>query len=235
LAGFLLSVIALGGIVVNIHIEDASEVYFIDPVVIAAYFLMTPKSAFGVVAVAMIALLPALAGEMDSLTFSKFFSSLLACAVFTFIFASQSYRQRDELFGFSRQDALTGARNRRAMDQSLLEAISSYGRTNSPMSLIVFDLDKFKTINDTRGHDVGDRLLVILVGIVKNRIRKTDQLFRYGGDEFTVLATNTDLETAVQLGENLRGLVEVDDSEPGVKMSIFVGISEYGKDETVDM
>lgn len=235
LAGFLLAVIALGGMVVNIYLEGAAEVYFIYPVVIAANFLMTPTLAFGVILVAITALVPALIGVMDLLTLGRFFSSLLACAIFTYIFASQIYRQRDELFEFSRRDALTGAGNRRAMDQSLLEAILRYNRANIPMSLIVFDLDKFKTINDTRGHEVGDRLLVRLAHRVSSRIRKTDQLFRYGGDEFTILATNADLETAAQLGEDLRVLVGMDDAESRVKMSISVGVAEYRKDETVEL
>jgi predicted signal transduction protein with EAL and GGDEF domain len=204
LAGFLFGVIALGGIVGNVYIEGASEVYFIFPVVIAVNFLMVPSLAFGVVVIATIALLPALIGDMDFLTFSKFFASLLACAIFTFVFASQSYRQRDELYKFAWQDALTGAGNRRAMDQHLIEACVSYGRANNPMSLVVLDLDNFKIINDTLGHETGDQLLVRLADIVNNRIRQTDQLFRYGGDEFTVLAANADLETAVQLGEDLR-------------------------------
>lgn len=234
LAGFILSAIALGGIVLNIYIEGPSEVYFMYPVVIAAYFLTSPILALGAILVAMIALLPVLTDQMDWLTLAKFYSSLFGCVVFTYVFASLRNRQRDQLLEFARKDALTGAGNRRAMDQTLLESVLRFGRTKSPMSLIVFDLDKFKEINDTHGHDIGDQVLVRLTHIVHNRIRITDQLFRYGGDEFTVLASDADLETAAQLAEDLRLLVDSDNFESRVAMSISLGVAEYRNDENVE-
>jgi diguanylate cyclase (GGDEF)-like protein len=99
------------------------------------------------------------------------------------------------------------------------------------MSLLLLDLDRFKQINDSAGHAVGDGLLVRVTDIVRDRIRSTDMLFRYGGDEFIVYVDGADLETAANLAEDIRALVEADLSISGRQLSISLGVAEYCRDE----
>ena len=103
-------------------------------------------------------------------------------------------------------DSLTGALNR----ASLLEIFSdlSQKETSYPISLIVFDLDHFKKINDTYGHTIGDKVLKTVSAEVKNHIRKTDILGRWGGEEFVLVLPRTDLKAAERLAERLRKMIE---------------------------
>ena len=100
------------------------------------------------------------------------------------------------------------------------------------VSMLVFDLDHFKQINDEHGHDVGDRILVGITRLVDERIRVTDQLYRIGGEEFVVLAEGDDLGMAATLAEDLRRLVEVGDPGPGIDVTISLGVAELEPGET---
>ncbi|HHM05026.1 MAG TPA: GGDEF domain-containing protein [Gammaproteobacteria bacterium] len=106
------------------------------------------------------------------------------------------------------RDPLTGVSNRAAMDDALVREIEMSRRHGTPLSLIVLDIDKFKTINDTHGHASGDDVLKAFADTVGGLIRKTDILFRYGGEEFVVLLSNTGAGGAELLAERLRQGVE---------------------------
>lgn len=101
-----------------------------------------------------------------------------------------------ELRRLSLKDALTGAWNRRKFEQTLAEEIMRSRRFRRPLSLIVFDVDYFKQINDQFGHDKGDAVLQEIVGCCHAATRSTDLLARLGGDEFTVLMPETSADAA---------------------------------------
>jgi len=227
IAGVLVSLLAITGMVMNVYMNGMSEIYFIYPTLVAAYFITKPDYALALNVLALVALLPETLVQLDGLTFAKINLSLLGCVLFTYGFASQRNLQRDQLVQYSTKDSLTGAGNRRAMDKQLAEAIQRFERSSQPMSLIIFDLDQFKDINDSAGHAAGDQLLKRVTNIVLSRIRVTDHLFRYGGDEFIVLADASDLATAALLAEDLRALVEADLRISGWQLSISLGVAEY--------
>lgn len=101
-------------------------------------------------------------------------------------------------------DHLTGCLNRRALEKSLDHDIAAAQRYESPLSLIIFDIDHFKRINDAHGHLVGDGVLKEIAGSMAKMIRKSDYLARYGGEEFVMCLPNTQLHYAVRLAENIR-------------------------------
>ena len=107
-------------------------------------------------------------------------------------------------------DVLTDLPNRRALDERLNDEIARAGRSGSPFSVIMIDLDGFKGINDTYGHDVGDQVLRQVAGTLAGSLRSTDFLARYGGDEMTLILPETELpwaeHVARKLQEALRGL-----------------------------
>lgn len=105
-------------------------------------------------------------------------------------------------------DALTGLRNRRYLDLRLAEEMSRAERYNAPLSVLLLDIDHFKSINDTCGHAVGDRVLIEVANVVTDTVRKTDVAARYGGEEMAVIAAQTPLSTAVMLAERLRRNIE---------------------------
>lgn len=98
-------------------------------------------------------------------------------------------------------DPLTGAGNRRALEQELDSAIAIARSRGEPFVLAMFDIDHFKTVNDVHGHCIGDSVLKRIAGVVSERIRPSDRLFRAGGEEFVIIARATNLESSQVLAE----------------------------------
>jgi len=98
-----------------------------------------------------------------------------------------------------REDQLTGSLNRRGMDESLEREIINADRLGAPLCIALLDLDDFKRINDTHGHATGDEVLVHLVNVVKETLRKLDVIARFGGEEFLVLLPETEPAEAMQI------------------------------------
>lgn len=104
----------------------------------------------------------------------------------------------------SMRDSLTGIGNRQAMDTCFAREVKLSLRHETPLSLIIIDIDHFKQLNDTYGHRNGDKVLKHIVSSIKNTLRETDQIFRFGGEEFVVLLHNTDAENARLAAERIR-------------------------------
>jgi diguanylate cyclase len=97
-----------------------------------------------------------------------------------------------------RLDALTGALNRKGMDEAVEREVARARRKDLPLSLALLDIDNFKKLNDTHGHDAGDQALVHLAQVVRETLRPTDTLARYGGEEFVIVLADTRLDDGVQ-------------------------------------
>jgi len=104
-------------------------------------------------------------------------------------------------------DALTGLPNRRAWDMRLADEVARFRRFGSPLSLVVFDLDNFKQINDRFGHKAGDKALKVIAALLGKGLRETDFLARYGGEEFVLLLPGATGDAALALADKLRGAV----------------------------
>ncbi len=131
-------------------------------------------------------------------------------------------------------DPLTGIYNRRKFNRVLAGEILRAQRYAMPLSLILFDVDHFKHVNDTYGHQAGDRVLVEIAHFVSAHIRTSDVLARWGGEEFMVLTPGLQIKEAVALAEKLRGGIRslAYDNMPSVTCSF--GITEYRKDDTAE-
>ena len=120
-------------------------------------------------------------------------------------------------------DPLTGCRNRRFFDQVIGRELKRHRRDGAPMSLLFVDIDRFKAINDTMGHETGDRVLQQVAGFIVRSVRGADYVFRWGGDEFLLLLTCPE-DQARRRGEMLQsaflGSSEADGLPPGVGLSI---------------
>ncbi|MEM9070077.1 MAG: diguanylate cyclase [Myxococcota bacterium] len=106
-------------------------------------------------------------------------------------------------------DALTGVGNRRAFDDVLERYCSVANRYHRPFSLVIVDVDHFKAINDTFGHSVGDEVLVLLGQVLREGVRNADEVFRYGGEEFAIVAPETLEDGAMILAERIRSSFSV--------------------------
>lgn len=130
-------------------------------------------------------------------------------------------------------DGLTGLFNRRKLDDELLIEVERSHRYGTPLSVILLDIDFFKRINDNYGHHIGDRVLVQTGSILKDRIRVSDILGRWGGEEFLIVCPETALEGAVLLAEELRQYVALTDEIPSERVTCSFGVAQLQAEETV--
>jgi len=159
---------------------------------------------------------------------------LIVTVAITNIFLGMIEKLQKQLAEQSRIDPLTGALNRREMDTILQDAIERKRRTNTAASLVVFDVDEFKSVNDTFGHATGDHVLKELTLLIQNRARHLDQLFRLGGEEFMLLLPDTPGSGAAVLAESLRCLIAETAFVGGRSITISMGLSELRSGETLD-
>ena len=128
-------------------------------------------------------------------------------------------------------DPLTGAFNRRHMHETLATAVERHRRWGDPASLLLLDVDQFKSLNDAAGHAQGDRVLQAIAALVQKRLRRIDALFRLGGDEFVVLLAGAWLPDARDIAEQLRSAVDAARLDGRRDVSISVGVAglQYGE------
>lgn len=148
-------------------------------------------------------------------------------------------RTNEKLEHLAATDPLTGATNRRQFIESVEAEINRAKRHGAPFSLLALDLDHFKAINDSYGHQAGDQVLQRFVDKCTDAIRPYDGVARVGGEEFMVLLPQAALDTAQSVGERIRSAIAGAPFEAGIgapiTVTVSVGASEYGRDgETID-
>lgn len=127
-------------------------------------------------------------------------------------------------------DSLTGIPNKRALDDALQRSSLLSERHGEPYSLVLCDLDHFKTINDTHGHVVGDHILQIAAAEIEKSIRTSDSVYRFGGEEFAILLPHTSEQDAKDVAERVRkaiAAIRVDGGEKELKVTTSCGVATF--------
>lgn len=137
-------------------------------------------------------------------------------------------RSRKKLTRLANQDRLTGLYNRRYFDKAIANYLAEAQVSHAPLSLIFIDIDHFKKINDTYGHDKGDEVLKVIAQFIRSALRQEDIIARYGGEEFVVLFSHMTSDNAFVAAESLRRIVEETSSDAlGFKITISIGVATY--------
>lgn len=142
-------------------------------------------------------------------------------------------RANDHLHELATTDSLTGAMNRYRIEHLVQVFLANAERYGHSFSLVLFDIDHFKEVNDTYGHDEGDRVLKTLVNSLESCLREGDQLGRWGGEEFLVLVPNTELAGAVEFAERLRAQVAATDFGLRDPVTASLGVTEWRKGDSL--
>lgn len=139
-------------------------------------------------------------------------------------------------------DSLTRVLNRAAFDMRIQQVVKDYKRFEDPCIMMVVDIDHFKQINDTHGHLAGDKALTSIAHTLRQNVRESDQVFRYGGEEFVVLLPKTGMKGARSIAEKVRRRVAeirthlvndfYADREQRVEITVSIGLSELSKEDS---
>lgn len=232
LASILLSICSMAGLFMVVHLGGPSLIYWAYPVMATVFFLLTQREAVIIDLLAMAVLASAIWPHMSIMEFAGVMVNMVLIIVFAYIFANRTRHQRQQLALLATEDSLTGAGNRRAFDAKLNEILATNQRKRQPVSLLVIDLDLFKSINDKYGHETGDQILCQITNIIQERIRVSDGLYRIGGEEFVVIAMGANLSAGTRRAEQLRVLVEESALLADRSVTISVGVAEINKGET---
>lgn len=155
--------------------------------------------------------------ELDQWQALLFISALIAVTSVTLGFVYMTMERAEQRnFELAMKDTLTGLSNRRAIGDQLHAAVARAQRQGQLLSVLMMDIDHFKRINDSFGHQAGDRVLHGIAQTLQSRLRAQDQIGRFGGEEFLVVLPDTGLEGALTLAEDLRAAVEATPTEWGV-------------------
>jgi diguanylate cyclase (GGDEF)-like protein len=145
--------------------------------------------------------------------------------------------ENSKLYQQAVTDGLTNIYNRTFFDNFIIKKVHEAERYNKKFSLLILDIDFFKNINDTYGHQAGDKVLKKLVIIISGMLRKSDLLARYGGEEFAILLTETNIQGANKVAEKIRKAIEnntfniTEKFEKEIKITVSIGVTEYNKED----
>jgi diguanylate cyclase (GGDEF)-like protein len=173
--------------------------------------------------------------EVSDLSRTQFFNAAFLALIIggLVIFAGRLFESTERE---SLSDPLTGLANRRFLQEIMLRELRRAQRSNQPVSLIIADIDHFKGVNDTYGHNVGDEVLEQIAGIMLSSVRATDFVIRYGGEEFVILMPETRAADASQVADKLRktigDTIMESTSRPGItlKVTISAGVAAFPAD-----
>lgn len=231
-ASFCFAIVAMATAVTTVVLQGEAQVLWVYPAVIVCYYLIPFQYALVVSSVGYLVIFAVLYADIEPVRFFSIVGTLTISNAFAFIFAKNMQKTQDALLQQARLDALTNIGNRRALDEKLTDIVLMQQREPSTVSLILFDLDYFKVVNDNHGHRVGDQVLMDVVKTVQRRLRVSDSLYRYGGEEFVVVPVRSGSEAAAGLAEELRLLIEQHTFESKISITISLGVAQYRQGDT---
>lgn len=234
---FMAIVFCVGALLVCVNL-GVDGLFWVYPFLVFIFFLVSPLRAFGLLLL-MLSTLFIIGSTHPGLVFAStfqmmaFFVTTSITSLFSFIFAYRAQTQRRELKRLATTDSLTGASNRRTLNEQLVLAIDEHARRGRQYGLILLDLDHFKQINDKFGHKTGDKILIELVPVLQSMLRQHDPVFRFGGEEFVVIVADINAAALEKLAEKLRqGVAEKlflpDDSH--ITTSVGIAMLQSGED-----
>jgi len=195
------------------------------PAVITFYFILPTRMA-GIAGVTLLAItIPQAWLLFEHALAIRIAITLLTVSVFTAISMHVITLQQNNLEKLVVTDSLTGLYNRTLLESTLQDAVHQSRRLNIPMTLITLDVDHFKSINDNFGHAAGDRVLNNMADLLNEHMRRSDKIFRIGGEEFVALLYDAILDHGSHVADTLRNMIEEHSFIPEHAVTASIGVA----------
>lgn len=233
-SGKVIAAIAAVAILATINDLGAAAVYWVFPFTLINYYVFPLRWGLLINGLFLAAFFPLVYDLIPTDHLYRVATSVLLTNLMAVVFSHAVRRKQAELSRLATRDPLTGLGNRRSLDQALAQCVERFHRGQRPATVAVLDLDHFKHVNDTRGHHLGDEVLITLADCLGRRLRKTDGLYRFGGEEFVAVLTDTDLEEGIQVAEELRRRVADCDLPDAVRLTMSAGVAGLGLTDEAD-
>ncbi|MGV8843407.1 MAG: GGDEF domain-containing protein [Pseudomonas sp.] len=234
----LAMIVSFGAVPVAINL-GVDGLFWIYVVILFNFFMVSPRKAL-LLTLLLLSSLISYALLIPHSVFAShyqmmsFIVTALTASALAFIFAFRMRSQRDQLQLLSTLDPLTGAGNRRSMDEQLKTARAAQRRHHTPYGVLIMDMDHFKRVNDQFGHAVGDRVLVDFVQQLKSISRQEDQLYRLGGEEFLLLLPNIDLAGLGVIAKKIREHLAQRLHRPNEAITVSIGGALLHSGESIE-
>jgi diguanylate cyclase (GGDEF)-like protein len=230
-AGWFIVAINMSLGIAMVHLVTHAGSFGMFTILLASFLLVDRRGAAVAAAFALaVVALDRNSFSSDSLR-AAFVVNGALISLFAFLFAARTDRQRLQLEALATHDALTGLHNRREMEEELRIAVATNKRSGAGFGLVMLDLDHFKRINDTLGHQAGDQVLIAFADLLKRSTRKADRAFRYGGEEFVMIFPGVDLTGLRTVINHLRARIAAEMSRPEGQVTASIGAALLKRDE----
>ncbi|MEX0603988.1 MAG: GGDEF domain-containing protein [Marinobacter sp.] len=233
-SGFCMAIIACAGGATVASVLGTIGLFWLFPPFITSFFLTPPRLAIIINLSTLLVLMVFNIGFQSFEYMLSFATTAVVVSACAYIFALRNETQRVRLEQLAILDPLTGVKNRRAMEQELKSAVAFHQRSGLSYALAILDLDHFKQVNDDHGHAVGDEVLLSCVQIILKHTRRTDQLFRFGGEEFVLLLPGVDDYGMRSVLRNVYRVLRRDLKCPGGPVTASYGLTLLKDDDTPD-
>lgn len=204
------------------------------PGIVCFYFIFRERWAWVANALLIVTVVPLTASELETAIALRAVVTLYVVSVFSIMAVRVIGVQQARLETMATTDSLTGLLNRSLLVPSLEQAFARHRRSDEPATLLSIDIDHFKNINDTFGHQAGDLVLAGVAEVLRRRLRTTDQLFRIGGEEFAVVLPDTHAEPAHHVAQLLRSTVAGENLIDSHPVTISVGVAKLSLEDTAE-
>ncbi|XOZ33568.1 diguanylate cyclase [Halomonadaceae bacterium KBTZ08] len=231
-AGIILVACTGPGVVSVVYLTGIMGLFWAYVDTIATFFLSPPRYAISKTLLMIIATVAGgLAHDLGPMPLIAYTTTLFVISIFAFSFARRSRTQARQLGEQTIRDPLTGAGNRRALEEELSIAISRVQRGEAGAGLLMLDLDHFKLINDRYGHSSGDHILKQFAMLVRTHSRQGDRLFRFGGEEFVLLLDNVREQSMILAAQHIQQTLRDQLSLHGQAVTCSVGAALAAPDD----
>lgn len=228
----LSALIALGALAVVIF-GGQEHLFYIFPACIAWYLLCKPAVGLAIAIALNIAIVPVVM-DYNGQFLIAFYIAMLPFILLLFFSAQTLRSHHKRLNNLATIDYLTQAGNRRLFQQDLDNNIRNCERHNIPCCLILLDMDHFKSLNDKHGHTVGDKVLIRVASLVSRRLRRSDKLYRLGGEEFAIILSHAGLKEAVLAAKDLKRFIDSKQIQSLPAFTISYGVAQFRREESAE-